>query len=136
MAGLLKALFVEDEQDIRFIVEVALQRQEEFSLTSYPSGLEALNAMTDTTNSFDFALINVHLPAMSGIEFLRRLRNLPTFETLPAILVTASIFPRDLIGIDEAGVIGVITKPFDAVSLGDQIRKMLSSRQVRVAHDI
>ncbi|WP_081628135.1 response regulator [Sphingobium indicum] len=65
----LKILFVEDEPGIRTIVALALGRDSDFSLTTYASGVEALKDIERSSHSFDFALLNMRLPSMAGIEF-------------------------------------------------------------------
>lgn len=127
MAETIRTLLVEDEEDIRFIFAISLKRHGGFSLSSYASGLDALAALDGTTNAFDLALVNLHLPSMTGVTFLQRLHQLPSFMHLPAILITASTSVRDLAGASDADVIGVINEPFDALSLGHDICQLLKN---------
>ncbi|MET0362748.1 MAG: response regulator [Sphingobium sp.] len=120
-------LFVEDEPDIRFIVELALARSN-FTLTTFDSGRDALDALFGSSNSFDLALVNFQLPTMTGPEFMRRLRQFPTFEVLPFILVTAMVFGRGEEEPADPYLLGVISKPFDATALGESIKALLPSK--------
>ncbi|WP_181008503.1 response regulator [Sphingomonas montanisoli] len=130
MADRMRTLLVEDEDDIRFVVELALAHRSNFDLTSFASGVEALEALSEGGPSFDLALVNLNLPAMSGATFAKRMASLPCCADTPVIFVTASLYGRDEAQLRGGNSIGVITKPFDAVALPDQIRDMLEQTRV------
>lgn len=130
MADRMRTLLVEDEDDIRFVVELALAHRSNFDLTAFASGVEALDALDETPQSFDLALVNLNLPAMSGATFAKRLATLPGCADTPVIFITAALYSRDEAEMRGGNAIGVISKPFDAVSLPDQIRDMLEQARV------
>ena len=128
MVAPMKILFVEDEPDIRFVVELAFRRADQFSLTVFDNAVDALEALSGSQNAFDVLLSDVQLPAVSGPEFVRQLKALPTFEDTPVIFLTGSIVIEDLDIGDLPDVLGVITKPFDALALPGKVQALLNAR--------
>jgi two-component system OmpR family response regulator len=70
----------------------------------------------------DLLLLDVMMPTMDGPELLQELRKLPQFTQTPVIFMTAKAQPEEVQQFMELGAIDVITKPFDPMTLADQIR--------------
>lgn len=122
MSGNLKVLYVEDEPDIRAVAELALE-DEGFDLTSCASGQEALERAPGTP--WDAILLDVMMPGMDGPTTLRGLRALPGLADTPVLFMTAKVQASELAQYLAMGACGVISKPFDALTLGDEIRGRL-----------
>lgn len=117
----IRTLLVEDEKDIQFIVQLALERGGRFAITAFDSGGEALVHLAATAEHYDLAVVNFQLPGMHGLEFIARMRTIPTFADLPAIVISAALLDRELAAYVDAGVLGVISKPFDVDGLPQQV---------------
>lgn len=126
----IRLLFVEDEIDIRMIVNRAIKLDPGIVATTYKTGVEALDAIEQNGDVFDFALINLRLPYMSGIEFFERLRMLPGMDNIIGALITASVRDSEVASYKRAGMHGYIAKPFDPVSLSKQIRSIYHMARV------
>lgn len=126
---MLKIMYVDDEADIRTIVEFALEDEEDFKLKICASGQEAL----DTIGNYrpDFVLLDVMMPGMDGPATLRRIRELPEFASLPVVFVTAKVQPHEVAYFKSIGAAEVIAKPFDPMLLAGQVRDICQ----RVSHD-
>ena len=61
----------------------------------------------------DLVLMDIHLPGMSGIEALARLRADPGTTAIPVFAFTASVMPQDRREITSAGFDGFLSKPID-----------------------
>jgi len=129
MTAPLKLLFVEDEPDIRFVIQLAFKRLPHVELTGFENGVDALEALAGTYNDFDLLMSDVLLPGMTGPEFIEQLRLRPSFEDLPVIFLTGSILQEELEGMDVPNCLGVIAKPFDALTLPEQVLGMINQRQ-------
>ena len=121
MKELNKILHVDDDGDIREIARMALELVAQMTVHQCSSGKEAL----EQAEGFqpDLFLLDVMMPEMSGEETWRKLLEIPALAGVPAIFMTAKAeasISRDL---RQAGAIAVITKPFDPMTLGDQIRE-------------
>ncbi|MEI6414129.1 MAG: response regulator [Pseudomonadota bacterium] len=126
MNEVLKILYVDDEPDIRSIVEFALEDEEDFELKICASGQEALNIVG--VYQPDLVLLDVMMPGMDGPTTFRRLRELPGLAGLPTAFVTAKVQPREVAEFKAMGAVGVIAKPFDPMALADQVRALWKSR--------
>jgi CheY-like chemotaxis protein len=123
MSKTIKVLFVDDEPDIRTIVEIALGLDPAIELRSMESGVNAL-AMLDSERWLpDVALIDMRMPEMGGLELLSRLRERPEMATTPIVFMTASARPTDIEAYRAAGANDVIIKAFDPLSLASRIRQ-------------
>jgi len=116
----LRLLYVDDESDIRDIVEIALEDEMDLELRLCPSGAAALALLPQYRP--DLLLLDVMMPGMDGPTTLKRLREMPGCEATPAIFVTAKVQPREVEQFKALGAIGVIAKPFDPMILADQVR--------------
>ena len=126
----IKLLFVEDEADIRLIVRKAVELDPGIIMSTFNSGVEALDAIETDGLIFDFALLNLRLPYMSGIEFFERVRLLPGMDTIIGALITASVRDAEVAAYKRSGLHGYISKPFDPVSLSKQIRSIYNMARV------
>ncbi|KXF79721.1 response regulator [Enterovibrio coralii] len=115
-------LYVEDDEDIRIIAEMALE-DEDFFIMSCSSGAEALEKAA--LSEPDLLLLDVMMPGMDGPTTLKNLRQIPHVETTPAIFMTAKVQPTEVKAYQECGAVGVISKPFDPMGLADEIKTIL-----------
>ena len=122
MAELKKILHVEDEPDIREIALLALETVGGFSVESCGSGDEALEKPPGFMP--DLFLMDIMMPGMDGPATLVELRKMPEFADTPVIFMTAKAQAQEVVRFKELGAIDVITKPFDPITLSDQIRKI------------
>jgi DNA-binding response OmpR family regulator len=118
----LRLLFVDDDPDIRIIVELALGLDPTIELRVTASADEALKALAATQP--DAALLDVSMPDIDGPALLAALHD--RRPGLPVIFMTAHGRERDVAALRALGARGVIVKPFDPLSLSAQIRALLS----------
>lgn len=124
MDDVLRIFYVEDDEDIRHVTAMALEG-EGFELTAYESGQLALNDAAYQTP--DVLLLDVMMPGMDGPMTLRKLRELPHLAKTPVIFMTAKVNSAE-VGLYKAiGAVGVISKPFDPMTLADQIRGIVTT---------
>lgn len=128
-AQLKTALYVDDEPDIREIVEMALGLIDNLTVRTCGSGEQALKVMPEFRP--DLVLLDVMMPAMDGPSTLSRMRANPALPLIPVIFVTAKAMPQEIAYFRELGAAGVIAKPFDPMLLGEQVLTLWE----RVAHD-
>ncbi|RVT43829.1 response regulator [Sphingobium algorifonticola] len=120
----LRILYVDDEDDIRTIVEMALGLDPDIELQSLSSGAAALALLETGGFVPDIAMIDMMMPGMSGIELLEKLRNRPSPVALPIYFITASARSSDIARYADLGANGIITKPFDPMTLARRIRSL------------
>jgi phosphate regulon transcriptional regulator PhoB len=117
-----KILVVDDEPDIVELVSYNLQK-EGFVVSSASDGEEAIARIN--RERFDFIILDLMLPGMSGMEICRVLRNDPKTKDLPVIMLTAKGEEVDKILGLEVGADDYLTKPFSPRELIARIRAVI-----------
>jgi CheY-like chemotaxis protein len=112
-------LIAEDDPCIRRVSEVALRR-EGFEVTSVADGIEALQLLEDRV--FDLVILDGMMPNLDGLDVCRRIKANPRTAQVPVIMLSARSQAGDQEASRAAGAIGYIRKPFDALSLGREVR--------------
>lgn len=121
---MIKLLHVEDDLDIQEIAKLALELSGEFDVLQCSSGSEALERVLDFGP--DVILLDMMMPGMTGKETLTHMRKMPEFEHTPAIFMTARAQASDLAELQKIGAAEIISKPFDPMTLGAQIRQAMA----------
>ena len=119
----LRILHVDDEPDIREVVELSLRLDPAFTTRSCASGKDALAAVSEWPP--DLILCDVMMPVMDGPTTLARLRESPQTAHIPVVFMTARAQTRELEHFKSLGAAGVISKPFDPMTLAASIRSHL-----------
>lgn len=116
-------LIVDDEDDIREVAELALEAVGGWQVSTASSGLVGLAKAA--AEQPDAILLDVMMPDMDGLETFQKLRANAVTQQIPVILLTAKAQATDQNRFLEVGVTGIITKPFKAMLLADQIAELL-----------
>lgn len=118
-----RLLHVEDDKDIQMIARMALVDLGGFDLLQCASGAEAVAQAAAFAP--DLLLLDYMMPGMNGMATLQALRRLPGLAGVPAVFMTAKTLAVTPDEMAANGVVGVIGKPFDPVSLPDRIGRFL-----------
>jgi CheY-like chemotaxis protein len=121
-------MHIDDEPDIREVVELSLRLDPELTTRSCASGSDALSEVDDW--SPDLILLDVMMPVMDGPATLARLREKHTSAEIPVVFMTARAQPRELEYFRSLGAAGVIAKPFDPMTLSVSVRGYLKATRM------
>jgi CheY-like chemotaxis protein len=114
-------LVVDDEIDIlAFLVE--LLDSEGYRAVSARDGIAALKLIDK--HEVDLIIIDIMMPRLDGIGFVRQLRKHPVFRGIPVILMSAADRPR----MDDLRVHAFLAKPFDLDTLLALVDDVISAR--------
>ncbi|MEJ2141832.1 MAG: response regulator [Gammaproteobacteria bacterium] len=127
MTELSRILYIEDEPDIQAIAQIALEDVGGFDVRICSSGQEAMQGAPEFNPQL--ILLDVMMPGMDGPSALANLRTLPELKDIPAIFMTAKVQPQEIEELLNCGAIDVIAKPFEPMTLADNIRKIWNSAQ-------
>ena len=122
-AGERTVLLVDDDDAIREVARVALEIIAKWRVSTARSGPEAVQMAKAELP--DVMLLDVMMPGVDGPSTVTMLREDPTTRDLPVIFLTAKEPLADDPDQSEYGVCGVIAKPFDPLTLPDQISRLL-----------
>lgn len=116
-----RVLVAEDDPDILAVVALSLGRVGGMEVTCCPDGLAVLAQVLAVGP--DLILLDVMMPELDGLETLARLRADPRTAMIPVVFMTARMQPRDLEMYYARGALAVIAKPFDPMTLAQQLRR-------------
>lgn len=111
-----KVLIVDDEEEIVAFMARFLKRLGIDSVTAI-SGEEALDFYH--TDKFDCVLLDIHLGGISGIEVLKKLKQIDS--NAKVIIITGSISADNKTKVLELGAIDYLQKPIDLADLKEKI---------------
>jgi CheY-like chemotaxis protein len=118
-----RILYVDDEADIREVAQMALELDPDFEIRTCSSGAEALEAAPVWQP--DLILLDVMMPGMDGPTVFARLQEEPSTAGIPVVFITARTQSHEVSAYRELGARGVLAKPFDPMTLSDQVREHL-----------
>jgi CheY-like chemotaxis protein len=119
-----KLLLAEDEPDVQLIARLSLKKAG-FTVVTVGSGVEVLQRVLEEQP--DAILLDWMMPDMDGYETCRRLKADPATAVIPVIFLTARVQESEVARAMALGAVGCIGKPFDALTLGRQVRELLGT---------
>ncbi len=121
----IRILHVDDEPDIREIVDMSLGLNPDFEVRACSSGAEAIAAAAEWSPFL--ILLDVMMPGMDGPTTLTQLRKNPQTSAIPVVFMTARAQTKEAEHFIELGAQGVISKPFDPMTLAVQVQNHLQA---------
>jgi CheY-like chemotaxis protein len=119
-------LLVDDEDDIREVAALSLETVGGWRVSSVSDGAAAI-AMARAERP-DAILLDVMMPVLDGPTTFARLQDDPRTRDIPVILLTAKAQAADRLRFAELDIAGTLSKPFDPMTLTDQISAILAQR--------
>jgi CheY-like chemotaxis protein len=118
-----RILIIDDEADIREVVALSLETVADWEVVTASSGAQGLASAIE--HQPDAILLDVMMPGMDGPTTFRELRNNPATARIPVLLLTAKVQSTDQKRFADLGVEAVLFKPFDPLTLSEQIAAAL-----------
>ena len=109
-------VIVEDDINMRKSLEIALGEYDDLKIKSYKSAVEALKKMGEDV---DLIITDINMPQMDGLEFIKRLEG-----KFDVIIMTGNATLNKAIESVRLGVKDFLTKPFDAQTLYEAIKRI------------
>ncbi len=122
---------VEDDEDIREILEIQLKR-EGYTPLSAESGEKGLRLIREHQPAL--VVLDLMLPGMDGFDVCREIRASKTMRTIPILMLTARGEEADIITGLELGADDYVTKPFSPRVVISRIKSVLR-RSLRTPED-
>ncbi|MGE5658122.1 MAG: response regulator [Actinomycetota bacterium] len=118
-----RILVIDDAEDIREVAQVSLELVGGWEVLTASSGHEGVvKALVEQP---DAILLDVMMPDQDGHTTFQQLQANCATQHIPVILLTAKIQACDSRKFTDLGVVTVITKPFEPLSLANQVAKAL-----------
>jgi CheY-like chemotaxis protein len=116
-------LIVDDDADIREIVQFSLELQPGWKVIGEASGENAVGRAAEIGP--DVILLDVNLEGMDGPATLAALRADARTSGIPVLFLTGTTRQPDVDRLRSLGASGILSKPIDPLSLGSQISREL-----------
>ena len=118
-----RVLVIDDEGDIREVAKVSLEMVGGWEALTASSGSEGLDRAR--AEQPDAILLDVMMPDMDGPSTFNKLQGDAEIRHIPVILLTAKVQANERRRFAELGVMGMIAKPFDPLSLPREVAEVL-----------
>jgi len=118
-----RVLIIDDEEDIRQVAALSLEAVAGWEVAMACSGPEGI-ARAVSENP-DAILLDVMMPEMDGPTTFLELQKHPETAGIPVLLLTAKVQAADQRRFADISVAAVLFKPFDPMTLADQIAVVL-----------
>jgi CheY-like chemotaxis protein len=116
-------LIVDDDEHIREVAQVSLEAVAGWQVVTAGSGQEGIaRALAEPP---DAILLDVMMPEMDGPTTFSKLRGNDVTRHIPVVLLTAKVQAEDKRSFLDLGIDGLITKPFNPMTLADEISRAL-----------
>jgi CheY-like chemotaxis protein len=111
-------LLVEDDYlDIKSLERLLKKNRIDHTLLVAHNGEDAIELLTNNENGTkvkpDIIILDINMPKMNGIEFLRVIKNYYAFQRIPIFITTTSSEEYDKLTAENLGIDGYIIKPFE-----------------------
>lgn len=118
-----RILLIDDEDDIREVASLTLEATAGWDVISADSGRSGIQAALQ--HQPEAILMDVMMPEMDGPTTFREMQKDPALSHIPVILLTAKVQGVDQRRFADLGVAAVLFKPFDPMTLAQQIADVL-----------
>ena len=119
----MKALVIDDEEDVRYVAQLSLGRVGGMTVLEASSGEEGVARAR--TEHPDFVLLDMMMPGMDGAATFLALRADVDTAAIPVVFLTAKAMASEVQRLKDLGARGVVLKPFNPMTLADEIRTIL-----------
>jgi two-component system OmpR family response regulator len=116
-------LLIDDEDDIRTVGRMSLEKVGGWGVLDASSGAEGVELAA--AHRPDAILLDSMMPAMDGPATIARLKASERTREIPVLFLTAKLQPTDRARYLELGAEGVLAKPFDPMTLPDDVAAAL-----------
>jgi CheY-like chemotaxis protein len=121
-----RVLIAEDDADIQKVIRMSLKLKGVHDIFVAENGEECLAKVAEARP--DVILLDVMMPKLDGYQTCRKLKANPETRGIPVIFLTAKAQHFEAREGFEAGALGYLIKPFDPMTLHDQIVALLSKK--------
>lgn len=125
----MKILIVDDSKTMRLLIRDALQGAgyTPEDMVDAADGLEALQKIHDLAFKVDLVFADWNMPRLTGIDLLRRMRQVVALSRIPVIMVTSQAQTSQVREALFLGARDYIVKPFEPETIGKKAKRILGA---------
>jgi CheY-like chemotaxis protein len=122
----MRLLLIDDSDLVRRMYGLAFFRHKH-ELVEAENGRRALELLDASTIAFDLILLDLNMPDMNGVEFIKNVQRRPLFR-IPIVVVTAESETSELLQEARAlGVAAIVKKPWKPQELSNLVQSVLET---------
>jgi two-component system, OmpR family, alkaline phosphatase synthesis response regulator PhoP len=118
-----KVLLIDDEDDIREVAALTLETMADFEVLAASDGMSGVEQAK--LHQPEVILLDVMMPGLDGLATFALLQQMDSTREIPVIFMTARIQGADRRRLSDLGALGIIAKPFDPMTLSDEVIALL-----------
>ena len=118
-------ILVADDDKVHVHLLTSLLKKRGFGVTIAYDGLQAWS--TALRSNPDAIMLDIHMPAGTGFEVLRKLKTSTKTSQIPVIVVSGSVSPDEVEVIESLGADRFVRKPADFDQLFELLREVLNA---------
>jgi CheY-like chemotaxis protein len=118
-----RILIIDDEDDIREVAALSLEATAGWQVLTANSGAKGIEVAI--AEQPDAILMDVMMPGVDGPTTFREMQKIPELARIPVLLLTAKVQGVDKRRFADLGVAAILFKPFDPLTLAEQIAEAL-----------
>ncbi len=117
-----KILIIDDHDAVRLLLGLTLK--DKYNVITKRDGIDGM-AWLAAGNIPDLIILDMQMPRLNGLDFLKQLRSSGMFKLIPVLLVSANDNEREITESFDLGILDFISKPFNPVKLKEKIHQAL-----------
>ncbi len=127
MQNILTILLIEDDQiEVMKFNRILSKMDMKHNVIEANNGEEALNYLLKKENLPSIILLDLNMPKVNGIEFLKILKNDDVLKYIPTVVLTTSNNYKDIFECYKIGIAGYLVKPLKYEDYKNKLIKLLS----------
>jgi len=120
-------LYIEDNEDYIDFVKRALKKVDSnITISTATDGKTALSTVSNATNdvSYRLILLDIHLPGITGIELVQKIREQKALAYTPIVMLSTSDHPKDIEACYQRGANAYLVKPIGIQPLVNTLKSV------------
>ncbi len=118
-------LIIDDHDAVRLLLGLTFKNR--YDVVTKRDGIEGM-AWLSAGNIPDLIMLDMQMPRLNGLEFLKQIRTSGMFREIPVILISANEDEFEISQSFGLGITDFIPKPFNPVKLKDKVEKIISQK--------
>lgn len=118
-------LIIDDHDAVRLLLGLTFKNR--YDVVTKRDGIEAM-AWLSAGNIPDLIMLDMQMPRLNGLDFLKQIRTSGMFRNIPVILISANENEYEISESFGLGITDYIPKPFNPVKLKDKVEKIITHR--------
>lgn len=117
-------LIIDDDKALRHLVAEVLELLELTILEAH-DGADGFSVLDRVAGEVDLILLDVFMPQMDGMEFLKKIKAHDKYNHIPVVMLTAAVDKAKMLEAIRGGAKHYLTKPFNSEDLLTRVVQVL-----------